>query len=170
MVKRKRKKTTIRNAPDYNSMWGYKDKPFQNYDQAEIMPNFSMNDGKGTSVVIDELKKIIKVGKTYKVKPKFLEKKQKAKLVAIYSDPIGFGNKGKNTDVRLKTEWVFQDPVGSYPKGKHETIEDINIEYSLRSKKRALVEKRLWRKHGMNKEKALKELKDLIKQKKLSRL
>ena len=161
MAKRKKKRTII-NQPDHKSRWGYKDVPFQQYDEAVLIPRVN-------SVAVNELKKIIRVGKTYRVKPQFLDKKQKAKLVAIYSDPIGFGNKGKNTDVRLKTEWKFLDPIGSFPAGKHETFEDINIDFHLRSEKRAKIQSKLWRKHGMSGDKNLEELKKLIKQKKLSR-
>ena len=163
MVKTK-VKTRISNRPDYKSRWGYKDNPFENYDEVEVMPSFSLYDGKGTSVQLDEVKRILKVGRSYNVKPSMLKKSQKAKLVGIYSDPIGFGNKGKNTDVRLKTEWVFQDAVGSFPKGRHEIIEDINLDYATRNKKRQKVEDRLWKKHGMNKSKALTELKQLIRE------
>lgn len=134
---KRQKKRSITNQPNWKNEWGYKDTPFQKYDEAVIIPRVELYDGSHNSAPLDELKKIIKVGKTYKVKPQYLDKKLKAKLVAVYSDPIGFGNKGKNTDVRLKTEWEFQEPIGSFPKGKHETIDDINIEYALRSKKRA---------------------------------
>ena len=168
MVKR-RKKRTIINQPDYKSRWGYKDVPFQQYDEAVLIPRVSLYDGNHNSVAVNELKKIIRVGKTYRVKPQYLDKKKKAKLVAIYSDPIGFGNKGKNTDVRLKTEWEFLEPIGSYPKGKHETFEDINLDFHLRSEKRAKIQSKLWRKHGMSGEKNLAELKELIKKKKLRR-
>jgi len=164
MVRKKKQVRRIANRPDHNSMWGYKDTPFQNYDEVEVMPSFSLYDVKGSSVQLDEVKKVLKVGRSYNVKPSMLNKSQKAKLVGVYSDPIGFGNRGKNTDVRLKTEWVFQDAVGSYPKGRHEIIEDMNLDYATRNKKRQKVEDRLWKKHGMNKPKALTELKKLIRE------
>ena len=164
------KKKRIVNAPDYKSRWGYNDIAWTKYDEAEIMPSFSLYDGKGSSVQIPELKKVIKVGKTYKIGTKWdAEKKLKAKLVAIYSDPIGFGDPKKKMPVRLSTEWKFLEG-NDYQKGRHETFKDVDIEYRLRSKKRAKIEKKLWHKHGMNKQKALTELKDLIKSGKIKRL
>lgn len=163
-MNRKRKKRIV-NAPDYKSRWGYKDKPFNTYDELVVIPRFSMDDGKGTSVALPELKRVLKKGKTYRIKPTYLNKRLRAELLSIYSDPIGFGNKGKNTDVRLRTEWKFKE--GQTMKGRHEFIEDINIDYRTRTKKRDKVLDKLWHKHGMKKQSALKELKRLIKQKKI---
>jgi len=170
MVKRKVKKKIV-NAPDYKSRWGYDDIAWTKYDEADIIPRVSLYDGKGSSVAVNELKKTIKVGKVYKIGTKWdADKKLKAQLVAIYSDPIGFGDPKKKMPVRLKTEWKFLEG-NDYQKGRHEIFPDVDIEYRLRSKKRAKIEKQLRRKHGMaGGEKILTELKDLIKQKKLRRL
>ena len=165
-MRKKKVKKTIVNAP----RWGYNDIAWTQYDEADIIPRVSLYDGKHNSVGLNELKKTIKVGKVYKIGTKWdADKKLKAKLVAIYSDPIGFGDPKKKMPVRLKTEWKFLEG-NEHQKGKHETVADVDIEYRLRSKKRAKIEKQLWRKHGMRGEKTLAELKDLIKSGKLRRL
>jgi len=120
------KKKPKRIVSKYGGMWGYKDIPFNEYDEVEVIPNWDLGYGKAKD--IGELKKVLKVGRTYKVKPRFRDDKFKAKLVAVYSDPVSFENKGKNTDVRLKTEWKFLEPIGSYGTGKHEIIEDNKTE------------------------------------------
>jgi len=155
----KKKLKTITNS--YGGMWGYKDKPFENYDAVEVIPSHSMLSGK--AVEFPELKKVLRVGKTYRIKPTYVNKKLKAQLLAVYSDPIGFGNKGKNTDVRLKTEWKFLEG-NDYLKGKHEIVEDLNLDFATRTKKRQKIHDKLWRKHGMNKEKSLEDLKKLIRE------
>lgn len=160
------KKKRIINAPNQRSEWGYDDIAWNKYDEAVVMPHVSLYDGKGTSVMIPELKKILKLGKVYKVKPQYTDKKLKAQLVAIYSDPIGFGDPKKKMPVRLATEWKFLEG-NEYIKGRHETIYDADIEYKLRSKNRQKVEDMLWKKHGMSKGKALEELKQLIREKKV---
>jgi hypothetical protein len=145
----------------YNGAWGYEDTPWEKYDAVEVIPSHDMLSGK--AVDFPELKRMLRVGKVYKIKPTYTDKKLKAKLLAIYSDPVSFGNKGKYTPVRLKTEWEFVEG-GDYFKGKHEIVEDLNLEYATRSKKRQRIHDKLWRKHGMNKEKSLEELKRLIKE------
>lgn len=147
----------------YGGAWGYKDIPFQKYDEVEVIPEFNVFYGRNSSVELPELKRILKVGKIYRVKSQYLDKKLKAKLVAIYSDPVGFENRGKNTNVRLKTEWEFQDPIGSYPKGKHEIIEDLNLDYRTRSNRMQKVQNMLRKKHGTNQAKAIEELKNIFR-------
>jgi len=160
----------IVNAPDYKSRWGYDDIAWTQYDEAVIIPRVDLYDRQHTSVGLDELKKTIRVGKTYKIGTKWdADKKLKAKLIAIYSDPIGFGDPKKKMPVRLKTEWKFLEG-NEYQKGKHEIFSDIDIEYRLRSKKRTMVENKLRKKHGMGGNKTLEEIKNLIKSGKLRRL
>lgn len=145
----------------YNGAWGYKDIPFENYDAVAVVPAFDMLSGR--SVDFPELKRILRVGKQYRIKPTFLNKKYRAKLLNVYSDPIGFGDKGKNTPVRLKTEWQFTE---GHLKGRHEIVEDLNLDFTTRTKRRQKIHDVLWRKYGMGKERGLEELKRLIKEKK----